>query len=490
MRIVAATLAARPARRLFSIGESMSDDAVLKTPLHALHVELGARMAPFAGYDMPIQYPAGVMAEHLQTRKSAGLFDVSHMGQALIEGADHRATAAFLETLCPADILNLAPGRQRYTQFLNDDGGVVDDLMVTRPPGADGVLRLVVNASRKAVDYELVVAHLPAGLRLTPLEDAALIALQGPLAAATLARLAPGQGLESMAFMSAKPARVCDVETFISRSGYTGEDGYEISLPAAQAEVFARRLLAEADIAPVGLGARDSLRLEAGLCLYGHELDETVDPVEAVIAWSIPKRRRAEAGFPGAGASCGRWPRDHDASASESGPTVVRRRATERRSSRLTAPRSGSSPQAVSVRASARQSPWASSTALTRRRDAARADRARQEASTRGSRPCLSILTPIIAADAKDLFMAEIRYTKDHEYIRIDGAEGVVGISDHAQSQLGDVVFAEVPPLGKTLKAGDPAAVVESVKAASDVFAPVVRRDRRSERRASRRRRA
>lgn len=279
----------------------MSDDAVLKTPLHALHVELGARMAPFAGYDMPIQYPAGVMAEHLHTRKSAGLFDVSHMGQALIEGADHRATAAFLETLCPADILNLPHSRQRYTQFLNDDGGVVDDLMVTRPPGADGVLRLIVNASRKAVDYELVVAHLPAGLRLTPLEDAALIALQGPLAATTLARLAPGQGLESMAFMSAKPARVCDLETFVSRSGYTGEDGYEISLPAAQAEAFARRLLAEAGISPVGLGARDSLRLEAGLCLYGHELDETVDPVEAVIAWSIPKRRRAEAGFPGAG---------------------------------------------------------------------------------------------------------------------------------------------------------------------------------------------
>ena len=279
----------------------MSDDAVLETPLHALHVELGARMAPFAGYDMPIQYPTGVLAEHLLTRKSAGLFDVSHMGQAVIEGPDHRTAAAFLETLCPADILNLAPGRQRYTQFLNADGGVVDDLMVTRPPGADGALRLVVNASRKAVDYALVAERLPAGLRLTPLEDAALIALQGRIAAPTLARLGPGEGLETMAFMSAKPARVCDVETFVSRSGYTGEDGYEISLPAAEADAFARRLLAEPDVAPVGLGARDSLRLEAGLCLYGHELDETVDPVEAAISWSIPKRRRAEAGFPGAG---------------------------------------------------------------------------------------------------------------------------------------------------------------------------------------------
>ncbi len=278
----------------------MSDDAVLETPLHALHVELGARMEPFAGYDMPIQYPNGVLAEHLHTRKAVGLFDVSHMGQALIEGPDHRATAAFLETLCPADILNLAPGRQRYTQFLNTSGGIVDDLMVMRPPGADGGLRLVVNAARKAVDYALIAAHLPTGLRFTRLDDAALIALQGPLAAATLARLASGEGLATMAFMSARPARICDVETFVSRSGYTGEDGYEISLPAPQADSFVRHLLAEPDIAPVGLGARDSLRLEAGLCLYGHELDETVDPIEAAIAWSIQKRRRAEAGFPGA----------------------------------------------------------------------------------------------------------------------------------------------------------------------------------------------
>ena len=278
----------------------MGDDAVLETPLHALHVELGGRMAPFAGYDMPIQYPTGVLAEHLHTRNSAGVFDVSHMGQAVIEGPDHRTAAAFLETLCPADILNLAPGRQRYTQFLNAGGGVVDDLMVTRPPGADGALRLVVNASRKAVDYALVCDGMPADLRLTPLEDAALIALQGPVAAPMLARLGPGEELERMAFMSAKPARLCDVETFVSRSGYTGEDGYEISLPAAEADPFVRRLLAEPDVAPIGLGARDSLRLEAGLCLYGHELDETVDPVEAAIAWSIPKRRRAEAGFPGA----------------------------------------------------------------------------------------------------------------------------------------------------------------------------------------------
>ena len=185
----------------------MNEASNRKTPLHALHVELGARMAPFAGYDMPIHYPAGVLAEHLHTRKAAGLFDVSHMGQALIEGADHAAVATFLESLCPADLLNLAPGRQRYTQLLNENGGIVDDLMVTRPPGADGSLRLIVNAARKAVDFALIRERLPLGVRLTPLPEAALIALQGPLAAATLARLAPGEGLETMAFMSARPAR-------------------------------------------------------------------------------------------------------------------------------------------------------------------------------------------------------------------------------------------------------------------------------------------
>jgi aminomethyltransferase len=275
-------------------------EANQKTPLHALHVELGARMSPFAGYDMPIQYPAGVLAEHLHTRQAAGLFDVSHMGQALIESSDHTAVASFLESLCPADFLNLAPGRQRYTQLLNENGGIVDDLMVTRAPGAEGALRLVVNASRKEADFALIRQRLPSGVRLTPLPESALIALQGPVAAATLARLAPGQGLEAMAFMSARPARIAGFESFVSRSGYTGEDGYEISIASAQAEGFARILLDQPDVAPIGLGARDSLRLEAGLCLYGHELDETVDPIEAALSWSIQKRRRVEGGFPGA----------------------------------------------------------------------------------------------------------------------------------------------------------------------------------------------
>ncbi len=277
----------------------MIDNAIRQTPLHALHIELGARIAPFAGYDMPINYPSGVLAEHLQTRRAAGLFDVSHMGQALLEGADHASVAAFLEALVPSDIVDLAPGRQRYTQFLNQNGGIVDDLMVTRPLGADGVLRLVVNAARKDVDFALLRGRLPADVRLTPLDDAALIAIQGPLAAPTLARLAPGQALQDMPFMSARTALLGGVETFVSRSGYTGEDGYEISLPAARAEMLARLLLARPDVAPIGLGARDSLRLEAGLCLYGHELDETVDPIEASLDWSIQKRRRAEGGFPG-----------------------------------------------------------------------------------------------------------------------------------------------------------------------------------------------
>ena len=279
----------------------MSESAILPTPLHALHVELGARMAPFAGYDMPIHYKSGILAEHLHTRASAGLFDVSHMGQARLDGPDHATTALALERLCPADILALAPGRQRYTQFLNAGGGVVDDLMVTRPPGADGRLNLVVNASRKAVDFALLDAALPADVRLTRLDEAALIAVQGPAAARALARLAPDSDVAAMAFMSARPIRFGAFETQVSRSGYTGEDGFEISLAASQAEAFARRLLRDGEIEPIGLGARDSLRLEAGLCLYGHELDETIDPVEAGLAWSIQKRRRLEGGFPGAG---------------------------------------------------------------------------------------------------------------------------------------------------------------------------------------------
>jgi aminomethyltransferase len=278
----------------------MSDSATLRTPLHALHVEFGARMGPFAGYDMPIQFASGILAEHLHTRARAGLFDVSHMGQAELVGSDHATVAAALERLCPADFLGLAPGRQRYSQLLNAEGGIIDDLMVSRPPGADGRLNLVVNAARKAVDFALLESNLPLSVRLTRLDRLALVALQGPAAVAVLERLEPKCGLAAMAFMSAQPVRFGRVSAFVSRSGYTGEDGFEISLPADETEAFARRLLADPDVAPIGLGARDSLRLEAGLCLYGHELDETIDPIEAGLAWSIQKRRRVEGGFPGA----------------------------------------------------------------------------------------------------------------------------------------------------------------------------------------------
>src|ERR1700677_1303479 len=242
----------------------MSECIVLRTPLYPLHVELGARIAPFSGYDMPIQYPNGILAEHLHTRSQAGLFDVSHMGQAFLDGPDHETTARALETLCPADIVGLAPGRQRYTQLLNPDGGIIDDLLAARPPGADGRIALVVNAARKAVDFAALRAALPAGVALTIADDAALVALQGPAAAGVLARLAPGEAVETMAFMSSRPLLLDGFDVTVSRSGYTGEDGYEISLPAEDVVAFARRLLAETEDAATGLGARDTLRVEAG----------------------------------------------------------------------------------------------------------------------------------------------------------------------------------------------------------------------------------
>ncbi len=261
------------------------------TPLNDLHVALGARMVPFAGYAMPVQYPAGILAEHLQTRAQAGLFDVSHMGQVRISGAD---PARSLERLVPGDIMGLEPGRTRYTQFTNETGGILDDLMVTRRAGD---LFLVVNAGCKEQDFAL----LATGLRdcaVEPILDRALLALQGPAAVTALARYAPA--VSAVAFMSYAEVDIAGVRCFVTRSGYTGEDGFEISVPNDAAERLARLLLAEPEVKPIGLGARDSLRLEAGLCLYGHDIDTTTTPVEAAIAWSIGKRRRAEGGFPGA----------------------------------------------------------------------------------------------------------------------------------------------------------------------------------------------
>ncbi len=256
-------------------------------------------MVGFAGYDMPVQYPTGILAEHQWTRESAGLFDVSHMGQGFLIGADHAAVARALEALCPADVLGLAPGQQRYSQLLNEEGGILDDFMVTRSadPAEDGVLMLVVNASRKEEDWAHIEARLPAGVRLLRADNRALLALQGPKAAEVLARHVPGAA--EMAFMTAITSTFDGIDCNVSRSGYSGEDGYEISVKAKKVEAVADALLAEPEVKPIGLGARDSLRLEAGLCLYGHDIDETTSPIEAGLAWSIQKRRREEGGFPG-----------------------------------------------------------------------------------------------------------------------------------------------------------------------------------------------
>ncbi|MFG1464066.1 glycine cleavage system aminomethyltransferase GcvT [Xanthobacter sp. DSM 24535] len=282
------------------MSQTETDPPLLKTPLHGAHAALGARLVPFAGYDMPVQYRDGILAEHAWTRSHAGLFDVSHMGQAQLVGPDHATTAAALEALIPADILNLKPGRQRYSQLMADDGGILDDLMVTRPadPEADGTLLLVVNAAGKETDYAHIAARLPAHVRLERFDDRALLALQGPEAAPVLARHAPeGAALD---FMAAGPTTFDGIPVHISRSGYTGEDGFEISIPEASALVVWNTLLAEPEVKPIGLGARDSLRLEAGLCLYGHDIDPTTSPVEAALVWSIQKRRREGGGFPGA----------------------------------------------------------------------------------------------------------------------------------------------------------------------------------------------
>jgi aminomethyltransferase len=273
-----------------------AQNSLLETPLGALHRALGGRMVPFAGYTMPVQYAPGIMAEHLHCRSAAGLFDVSHMGQAELLGD---GAAAALEALTPADIQGLKPGRQRYALLTTDAGGIFDDFMVANmgAPGEDRLF-LVVNASRKAEDFARIAAALPAGVTLRPLPDRALLALQGPQAIAAIAMLAPG--IAALPFMGVGRFDIAGTEALVSRSGYTGEDGVEISVPADAAEVFARTLLALPGVAPVGLGARDSLRLEAGLCLYGNDIDETTSPVEANLTWTIGKRRRTEWSFRGA----------------------------------------------------------------------------------------------------------------------------------------------------------------------------------------------
>lgn len=276
-------------------------DSLRRTPLYDLHVSLGGKMVPFAGYDMPVQYPAGVLKEHLQTRISAGLFDVSHMGQIALRPKSGKVedAARALERLVPQDILAIAPGRQRYAQFTNADGGILDDLMVAN---FGDHLFLVVNAACKAEDEAHLRANLSDICGIDSLGDRALIALQGPKAEAALAKLCAEA--PAMKFMDAGPREVAGLACFVSRSGYTGEDGFEISVPAADAERLAKTLLENSDVMPIGLGARDSLRLEAGLCLYGHDIDTATTPVEAALEWSVQKSRRTggarAGGFPGA----------------------------------------------------------------------------------------------------------------------------------------------------------------------------------------------
>ncbi|WP_028022044.1 glycine cleavage system aminomethyltransferase GcvT [Enterovibrio calviensis] len=273
----------------------MSQD-LLKTPLYDLHVEMGAKMVPFAGYDMPVQYALGVRKEHIHCRENAGLFDVSHMGQVRLHGEN---AAKALEALVPVDIIDLPSGKQRYAMFTNDQGGLMDDLMVAN---FGDHLFVVVNAACKDQDIAHLRANLPNDVSLEVIEDRALLALQGPKAAAILATVNPA--VADMVFMDAAAMDLGGVECLVSRSGYTGEDGYEISVPADQADAFARQLLAHDDVEWIGLGARDSLRLECGLCLYGHDIDTTTTPVEASLLWAISKPRRADGertgGFPGA----------------------------------------------------------------------------------------------------------------------------------------------------------------------------------------------
>ncbi len=278
----------------------MSDTPNLRqTPLHSRHTALGAKMIAFAGYQMPLQYGSGIITEHKHTRNASGLFDISYMGQFLLKGPDHTTTALALEALSPGDFKNLKPGRQRYSQFTNEDGGILDDLMVIRPEEnqAGGDLLLIVNAARKEADFSHLRARLAQGVEVETLEERALFALQGPKTHNIIERLSPEAA--ALSFMSAKQCKIAGIDCHICRSGYTGEDGFEISVPNKDAGSLMDELLKQPGVEPIGLGARDSLRLEAGLCLYGHDIDETTSPIEGGLIWSISKRRRIEGGFPG-----------------------------------------------------------------------------------------------------------------------------------------------------------------------------------------------
>ena len=286
-----------------SADTTLPQSPLLQTPLHAFHLQLGARMVPFAGYAMPVQYPGGLMAEHKQCRESAVLFDVSHMGQVRLVGSN---AAAALESLVPMDVVDLGVGRQRYAFFTNSSGGLLDDLMVVRPDDAArstfGDIFLVVNAGCKEADVKHMQTQIGHRCQVVPMHERALLALQGPKAVDALSRINPA--VAALVFMSGGVFALAGTSCFVTRSGYTGEDGFEISVPAEHAVALAEALLAQPEVLPAGLGARDTLRLEAGLCLYGHDIDETTSPVEAGLAWAIQKVRRPggarAGGYPGA----------------------------------------------------------------------------------------------------------------------------------------------------------------------------------------------
>jgi aminomethyltransferase len=280
--------------------ESELNETLHRTPLYDEHVRLGAKLVPFAGYDMPVQYPTGVLTEHNWTREQAGLFDVSHMGQCSIIAPDFDTACAALEKIVPADLRTLVPGQQRYSQLLNEAGGILDDMMITRSAwkGMEGAFYVVVNAGRKLGDYAHIMSNLPDVVELKVWDGLALLALQGPKAEAVLS--AVDSKARDIAFMHSAQLSLNGIEAHVSRSGYTGEDGFEISIRSEDAPKLWQLLLADEAVKPIGLGARDSLRLEAGLCLYGHDIDETTSPQEAGLMWSIAKRRREHGGFMGA----------------------------------------------------------------------------------------------------------------------------------------------------------------------------------------------
>ena len=385
-------------------------------------------------------------------------------------GSPEATRSRALEALVPGDLLTLAPLRMRYTLLLNEEGGILDDLMATRIE--DGLF-LVVNAARKEADLAHLRARLGSTTTVELLEDRALLALQGPAAAAVLSRF--DEGIARLGFMTAMETTLAGSKCLVTRSGYTGEDGFEISLPADSATGVAEMLLAQPEVQPIGLGARDSLRLEAGLCLYGHDIDETTTPIEAGLAWTVGKRRRAEGGFPGAatGAAPARrrdstLPRWHPSGRACAGT----RRHTDRRH-RREEHRAGDEWRLRPLARWTDRDGLCRSPPCRRRRDARPAG-ARRPAPGPGRAPALCsgpVLSRLMPQE--ELPMSTLRFTRDHEWVRLDGDFAVVGITDYAQSQLGDVVYVELPQIGHRVEQGKEAAVVESVKAASEVYAPV-----------------